>query len=89
MKTRWYLAAFPAALIGCSGTALYGPLPAPPSGGTSGTTNAGGHTGTGGNLSNGVGGIDSGSPTGGTRSSSAAVAYGPIQVSGSGGTSGQ
>ena len=90
MKSRWYVAAFPVAFIACSGESakpkqMYGP--AYTTGGASNAKNAGGQLGVGGNSTNATGGVDDGSPTGGTaNSSSMAVRYGPISTLGSGGT---
>jgi hypothetical protein len=88
MKSRWYLAAFPVAFIACSGesaTPMYGP--ASTTGGASNAKNAGGQLGVGGSSTNATGGVDNGSPIGGTtNSSSMAVRYGPISTLGSGGT---
>jgi hypothetical protein len=83
MKSRWYLAAFPAAVLACSGEGggdLYGPAPAyggSPAAQTGGYANVGG-------AQSGTGEIDTGVPaseTGGAMS----VRYGPVSSLGSGG----
>ena len=82
MKSRWYLAAFPIAFIACSGDDTPKPMygPASGKGGASNAQNAGGQL-------SATGGVDHGSPTGGTTNSgSMAVRYGPISTLGSGGT---
>ena len=73
MKSRWYLAAFPAALLGCSSPSYYGPAPA--SGGA--PTSSGGYANVGGNQSGGAGSIDTGVPTGHTGGAMS-VRYGPV-----------
>jgi hypothetical protein len=84
MKPRWYLAAFPVALLSCSGQGdLYGP-PAAYGGATGKQT--GGYANAGGSQAAAVGGIDAGSPTSSNPSGSMSVRYGPISSQSSGGT---
>ena len=84
MKPRWYLAAFPVALLSCSGQGdLYGP---PPADGGVPAKQTGGYANAGGSQAGDVGGIDSGSPTSSNASGSMSVRYGPISSQGAGGT---
>ena len=83
MKSRWYLAAFPVALLACDseqGVPVYG---APFGGGS--TAQSGGYANLGTGQTAATGGIDTGIPTGNTGGA-ISVRYGPVSSVGAGGT---